>query len=169
MSNFWTPEQDKKIAECLADGMSASQIAAVFGCSRNAIVGMVHRNRELREIGFARSTGSRKAVTVKDVSISTRPRKIRGGTPNTTRMKRVKPAPVIVPEVVELVEPSGSGLPLHELSSRSCRWCINDPAPGEGGHLFCAEVTEIGRPYCAFHYQKSIGKGTAGDQGWLAP
>lgn len=55
----YAPEQIDAIAGWLREGLSASQIADAFGqrfrdwISRNAVIGLVRRNKTLREIGFA--------------------------------------------------------------------------------------------------------------------
>ncbi len=61
----YTDTELKEIAAWLKDGLSASKIAARFSVlraspvSRNAIIGIVHRNNALRAIGFANPKGGR--------------------------------------------------------------------------------------------------------------
>jgi GcrA cell cycle regulator len=61
----YTDSELQEIATWLRDGLSASKIAARFSASRgspvsrNAIIGIVHRNTALRGIGFANPTGGR--------------------------------------------------------------------------------------------------------------
>lgn len=43
MSNFWTPERVRELANLAAGGKSASQIAGVLGCSRQAVIGKLWR------------------------------------------------------------------------------------------------------------------------------
>lgn len=64
----YTEAEIAAIGGWLADGLSATQIAAAFGArfrrhvSRNAIIGIVSRNRRLSAIGFAgKPRGGRKA------------------------------------------------------------------------------------------------------------
>lgn len=54
----YTDDDIFRIGEMLRDGMSAGQIAAKMrGKTRNAIIGLVQRNKYLRAIGFERSPG----------------------------------------------------------------------------------------------------------------
>lgn len=61
----YTDSELQEIATWLRDGLSASKIAARFSASRgspvsrNAIIGIVHRNTALRGIGFANPKGGR--------------------------------------------------------------------------------------------------------------
>lgn len=43
MSRFWTPERVRELAHLAAGGKSASQIASVLGCSRQAVIGKLWR------------------------------------------------------------------------------------------------------------------------------
>ena len=61
----YTDTELREIAVWLKDGLSASKIATRFSAlrgsavSRNAIIGIVHRNNALRAIGFANPKGGR--------------------------------------------------------------------------------------------------------------
>ena len=65
MAAAYTEKEIDEIAAWLKEGLSASRIAGRFsalrGCpvSRNAIIGIVHRNASLRAIGFANPKGGR--------------------------------------------------------------------------------------------------------------
>src|SRR5262249_60385414 len=39
----WTAERIEQLRSCVGDGMTCSQIAAVIGVSRNAVIGKIHR------------------------------------------------------------------------------------------------------------------------------
>ncbi len=60
VGHCYSAEDIEKIAGWLRDGLSASQISGMlstargFCVSRNAVIGIVHRNRTLKQIGFAR-------------------------------------------------------------------------------------------------------------------
>ncbi len=41
--NFWTPGRETALAKLVADNLSASQIGAQLGCSRNAVIGKIIR------------------------------------------------------------------------------------------------------------------------------
>lgn len=54
---FWTEAQDARIATMLVAGKSARDIANAFGAgiTRNAVIGRVNRNKDLKAIGFTRT------------------------------------------------------------------------------------------------------------------
>ncbi|WP_292387689.1 hypothetical protein [Mesorhizobium sp.] len=65
MAAAYTEKEIDEIAAWLKEGLSASRIAGRFSAlrgspvSRNAIIGIVHRNAGLRAIGFANPKGGR--------------------------------------------------------------------------------------------------------------
>lgn len=50
----WTPEADAELEKLMLDGLSATQIGARIGCSRNAVIGRAHRRRKSLKVWFAR-------------------------------------------------------------------------------------------------------------------
>ena len=57
-ASVWTPDKKDQVAELLRQGHSASHIARQFpDATRNAIIGLVHRDKTLMAVGFARSIG----------------------------------------------------------------------------------------------------------------
>ena len=164
---IWTSELKDRVARLLGEGLSASQIAAkIEGASRNAVVGVVHRDQRLREIGFARRSGWQNIEKAKDMSVAVKRR--RGGKVSLSRLK-IAPVPPIVADAEpdsadQFGAPQVAGMPLMMLQPHHCRWCINDPEPGANGHLFCGEVKDRDRAYCAFHATLSVGKGTESER-----
>ncbi|MGX8008314.1 GcrA family cell cycle regulator [Mesorhizobium sp. ORM8.1] len=88
MPAAYTEKEIDEIAAWLKEGLSASRIAGRFSAlrgapvSRNAIIGIVHRNAGLRAIGFANPKGGRAGGRPrKDARISPRrrPSKMAGG------------------------------------------------------------------------------------------
>lgn len=53
MMRHWHAEERQKVAEMLARGLSAAQIAPRFGRSRCAVISLVNRHRDLKSVGFA--------------------------------------------------------------------------------------------------------------------
>lgn len=47
MAKFWTTERIEEASKMWNDGLSATQIAKVLGCPRNAVLGITHRKRSL--------------------------------------------------------------------------------------------------------------------------
>jgi hypothetical protein len=154
----WTPEQDNRIAELLRAKKTASEIGAELGRSRNAIIGRVTRCAMLREIGFARAPGDTTGIRYKKsiaASSGDRRKAMRGGVISKNRLKPL-PKPV-------LIAPQTAGVSLMDLGHRQCRFCINEPEQGANAHLFCGEVTEPGKSWCAWHETIVWGRGTAGE------
>ena len=56
--------------------------------------------------------------------------------------------------------PHVAGVDLLMLTDCRCKWPINDGGP----MIFCGEVKQLDRPYCAFHATEAIGKGTESER-----
>ena len=119
----WTDERVELLKKLWADGLSASQIAAELGgITRNAVIGKVHR---LGLSGRAKSPSS----------TAPRPRKAR----SSGHMMRV-PRPSMrgntalaydydvepEPELIEI--PLEQRKTLLQLTEKTCRWPVGDPA-----------------------------------------
>ncbi|MGC2080298.1 MAG: hypothetical protein WA728_30650 [Xanthobacteraceae bacterium] len=46
-SLFWTPERHKALIGLLGDGLSSREIAERLGCTKNMVIGITYRSREL--------------------------------------------------------------------------------------------------------------------------
>lgn len=144
----WTDEEKDRIAGFLREGLSATQISAHFGVSRNAVIGVVDRTPSLKEIGFARGSNKQreKGAMRRVVPIKRRP----------PVRKTVVETPSIAEELNAMevatffAEPHVAAVPLLMLSPRRCKWPVNTPEPRTDGHLFCGEGTN-GNTYCAGH------------------
>ncbi|MEM8790072.1 MAG: GcrA family cell cycle regulator [Pseudomonadota bacterium] len=169
----WTDDRVEKLKELWAEGMSASQIAkSLGGVTRNAVIGKVHRlglsNRSAGSTSPAPDDGgaaekkSAKAASAKAAEAEPAP--------------APKPAPAPVPQRVAPVirdasQPRAPGLPtpeeeaaratlaeiekmakkldLLELTERTCKWPIGDPA--EENFFFCGLPCAPSKPYCEHH------------------
>lgn len=141
----WTVERVDALKGLVADGLSASQIAAVLGgLTRNAVIGKVHR----MGLSLTLSTG----------------RTSQGQTPQRPpRPRRIKRAGFDKRRATELaVEPDGiielppdtspDACTLLELTEESCRWPMGTPGTEE--FRFCGSQRGDG-PYCARHHRLS--------------
>ncbi len=107
MAAAYTEKELDEIAAWLKEGLSASRIAGRFSAlrgapvSRNAIIGIVHRNAGLRVIGFANPKGGRAGG---------RPRKNTGpGRRGRVAAGTVTPSePAALSRMAELVEAAGA-------------------------------------------------------------
>jgi GcrA cell cycle regulator len=130
-STPWTDDRVAAVTQLWAAGLSASQIAAQLGVTRNAVIGKLHR---LGLLGSRpRSDATRR--------ITSRPR-----APSPRRRAR-RPKLATSPPCAE---PEGPGEVdrLERLGPRQCRWPIGDPRAED--FSFCGRRTETG-PYCPAH------------------
>jgi GcrA cell cycle regulator len=149
----WTEERVEQLKKLWQDGLSASTIAAQLGgVTRNAVIGKVHR------LGLS---GRSKTVTTSARSGHSKPRPASQRPSvqplsfgNTALKARTAPAPAPRPmpaaEPIPFPMPTGEKISILQLSERTCRWPIGDPATPEFG--FCGEGKEPGgAPYCPYH------------------
>lgn len=184
----YSDDEIEAIAAWLREALSANEIADRFGqqfrryVSRNGIIGIVHRNKVLKAIGFARAFGPREALKQ---------------TPWTPGRKNVAPlkgrkggfasSPSQLPGRLKLLaiddehEPDFDALSMHaravakprevvsdrtydaaslklriaDLRDGQCRFPVNDSVD-PGGHLFCGlAVSRVS--YCAHHANRAFG------------
>jgi len=168
----WTEDRVEKLKTMWTDGNSASQIAkALGGVTRNAVIGKVHRlglsnragsiksNREkssLRPTSKVRSKPSGpKVKTIIDTHIPEKNAIIPMRKPILTPGQPLPPQPSaneISPEAlanVKEVEKGARKLSLLQLTEKTCKWPIGDPATEE--FWFCGLAAQTGKPYCEAH------------------
>ena len=170
----WTDERVEKLKELWAEGMSASQIAkSLGGVTRNAVIGKVHR------LGLSNRGTGVPGAAVEDAKpadkIAAKPAKPAApARPNAEPVKPAAPAAPpqrIPPAIRDASQPRAPGLPtpeeeaaratlaeiekmakrldLLELTERTCKWPIGDPA--EPNFFFCGLPCVPGKPYCEHH------------------
>jgi len=167
----WTDERVERLTKMWNEGQSASQIAKdLGGVTRNAVIGKVHR------LGLSnRTTGEPEPVAAEPEPVA-EPAAAEPSAPEepvATAPEPVEAAPaprrqLIVPagqplppqpsaneispealETVREVEKNAKRLSLMELTERTCKWPIGDPA-GEN-FWFCGLGVQSGKPYCEAH------------------
>ncbi|KAB2772148.1 GcrA family cell cycle regulator [Brucella anthropi] len=158
----WTEERKSAVANLLREGLSAGQISTRLGVSRNAVIGVIHRDKALSEIGLVRG-----ADRVRKPKAESSPYKSgRMKTAARSPARQSQPAPVVVVPIVEPepvfvcdygfeLEPTIDplGLPLADLNLRQCRFAVNNAAKGEQ-HLFCGHPVKIGSSFCEHHHRR---------------
>ncbi|RWC29819.1 MAG: hypothetical protein EOS70_23290 [Mesorhizobium sp.] len=164
----YAPGEIDDIAGWLRDGLSATQIADALSrqrrtpVSRNAIIGVVHRNKLLKSIGFERQPSHRLGGGFNHGPPKAPvPAKqhLHAGNRVFDRVVVVRPRPVddgIAPDVYDA---ASRHVPLESLKPRECRWPVNNAAQGEQ-HLFCGQATDDERSYCPHHCRRAVGAGT---------
>ena len=158
----WTDERVERLKKLWADGLSASQIAAQLGgVSRNAVIGKVHR---LNLPGRAKS-GGQASVRTKRTTAAPRAPNYAGRTTQSQTSRPVgrssggaalkQDLDVVASEEIDtrpvddVVVPISRRLTLVELSERTCKWPVGDPATED--FWFCGLPVQQGKPYCEAH------------------
>ena len=165
----WTDERVELLKKLWGEGQSASQIAKELGgVTRNAVIGKVHR------LGLSnRASSSSKTETSQKVD--KKPEKVAPKKPEAVT-KEPEPKPVMQSPARRPIIPAGQPLPpqptaneispealarvseiekkakkisLLELTERTCKWPVGDPATPD--FWFCGLPTQSGKPYCEAH------------------
>jgi GcrA cell cycle regulator len=168
----WTDERVETLKKMWNEGQSASQIAKELGgVTRNAVIGKVHRLGLSNRVGAAPGPAPSGAKPAREaraelaeeageaaVEAPDRPAErpapvIRK--PVITAGQPLPPQPAaneISPEAlasVREVEKKAARISLMELTERTCKWPIGDPATDN--FWFCGLAVQPGKPYCEAH------------------
>ncbi|NNE80869.1 MAG: GcrA cell cycle regulator [Silicimonas sp.] len=158
----WTDERVELLKKMWSEGQSASQIAKELGgVTRNAVIGKVHR------LGLSNRAGSsapapekkpakpaaKKAATKpseKVVEVTVTPRKpiVPAGQPLPPQPSANEISPEALANVRE-IEKTAKRIGLMDLTERTCKWPIGDPATED--FWFCGLAVQQGKPYCEAH------------------
>lgn len=175
----WTDERVEKLKAMWGEGQSASQIAkALGGVTRNAVIGKVHRlglsNRATgAKPAASAAVSSPEAKPAKAASKAAAP----SATPtpkaeptvvaapaaptkpviqsSTMRREPPPPTPAMVEDAqrtaqaLAAIQKKAKRLDLLELTERTCKWPIGDPATED--FYFCGLGCAPGKPYCEAH------------------
>ena len=162
----WTEERVERLTKMWTEGKSASDIAKELGeVTRNAVIGKVHR------LGL-------KGRVVKDAKAKTEAPK-KTTKPKAPKVEVVEPAetPIVesdaseepVVQTLEMIaaqkddipmeareqalkiESQSKRLTLMQLTERTCKWPVGDPATDD--FWFCGHPSKAGKPYCDAHVE----------------
>lgn len=174
----WTDERVETLKRMWSEGQSASQIAKELGgVTRNAVIGKVHRlglsNRSAtpsakpakEQTAAAKPAAARPApeaapkAAKPQPTIETTPARPTNVTPLRKPIvpagQPLPPQPSaneISPEAlakVNEIEKKARKIHLMELTERTCKWPIGDPATDD--FYFCGLPVQQGKPYCEAH------------------
>ena len=170
----WTDERVELLKKMWGEGQSASQIAKELGgVTRNAVIGKVHRlglsNRASgggkaasNDTTPPKSSAKTKAAPKSPPARPTAPAQPASAKAAPPIRKQIVPAgqPLppqpsaneISPEAlasVREVEKKSKKISLMELTERTCKWPIGDPATKD--FWFCGLAAMPGKPYCEAH------------------
>ncbi|WP_299660000.1 GcrA family cell cycle regulator [uncultured Ruegeria sp.] len=171
----WTDERVELLKKMWGEGQSASQIAKELGgVTRNAVIGKVHRlGLSNRATGASPSKSEPKEKPAPAPKAEAKPKP----TPKT-EPARPAPAPEAKPAIparrqiipagqplppqpsaneispealakVNEIEKKAKKLTLMELTEKTCKWPVGDPATED--FWFCGLPVEAGKPYCEAH------------------
>lgn len=137
----WTAETIEALAALQAEGLSASQIGARLGCSRNAVIGKLHRlglngSPERRAVTASLSGVNRRSKTPKDPDAPPTPR-----APRLPSWMRLRVAAVASRDVI-LADTTGG--------------CSYPTGSAAGQHLFCDLPRRAGSSYCPAHHRLCV-------------
>jgi len=167
----WTDERVDVLKKMWGEGQSASVIAKELGgVTRNAVIGKVHRlglsNRVTSTTAKPAAKDKAKAGMKAKPAVPAAPLKPIL-TPETVRItppavRKIIPAgqPLppqpsaneISPEAlakVSEVEKTAKRISLMELTEKTCKWPVGDPATDD--FWFCGLAVKTGKPYCEAH------------------
>ncbi|MDW3118811.1 GcrA family cell cycle regulator [Roseovarius pacificus] len=175
----WSDERVELLKKLWGEGQSASQIAKELGgVTRNAVIGKVHRlglsNRN-GSGGGAASESAAKSKPAPKAEAKAKPAAKPAPKPDPKPAAEDKPAAAPVSRVKQII-PAGQPLPpqpsaneidpealakvseiekkakkltLMELTERTCKWPVGDPATED--FWFCGLPVQSGKPYCEAH------------------
>jgi GcrA cell cycle regulator len=175
----WTDERVETLKRMWSEGQSASQIAKELGgVTRNAVIGKVHRLGLSNRVGGPGEEPEEPVAPPKAEAAPrpavpepepVRPAEPRAPDPRPAASVTALPVrkPIVVagqplppqpaaneisPEAlasVREVEKRAKKLTLMELTERTCKWPIGDPATAD--FWFCGLPSLPGKPYCEAH------------------
>ncbi|WP_375691963.1 GcrA family cell cycle regulator [Pseudooceanicola sp. LIPI14-2-Ac024] len=173
----WTDERVELLKKMWSEGQSASQIAKELGgVTRNAVIGKVHRlglsNRSggaapaapapkveakakptvkpapKREPAAAKPAAAEEPEPVAAAATPARKQIIPAGQPLPPQPSANEISPEALAKVSE-IEKKAKRLTLMELTERTCKWPVGDPATED--FWFCGLPVQAGKPYCEAH------------------
>ena len=159
----WTDERVETLKKMWSEGQSASQIAKELGgVTRNAVIGKVHRlglsNRagssapapEKKQAKAAAPKAKATKPSDKVIEVTVTPRKpiVPAGQPLPPQPSANEISPEALATVRE-VEKTAKRIGLMDLTERTCKWPIGDPATDD--FWFCGLSVQQGKPYCEAH------------------
>jgi hypothetical protein len=163
MTFNWTDEAKAELQQCVADGLTATEVAAQFGftyrlnISRNAIISKASRLK----LVWKRSPANFVRHKNPQAEKPRRARPKRRGPPAWHQPPAQAAAPATAPEPLRAIPPAPNSKPvdLMGLTNATCRWPLwSDESPER---LYCgAPEADMGNgvPYCPYHTAAALGR-----------
>lgn len=140
-SYWWSEAENLLLERLVAEGLSASQIGAQMGRSRNAVIGRCLR----KGLRLMMQPGWKSAVKLRQPAAKPNPAAKAKPAPKPARPKTPTPPKfelICVPITPRMV-------PLVDLQPGECKWPYGDPR--ESGFGYCGHARAESRPYCSGH------------------
>jgi GcrA cell cycle regulator len=151
----WTDDRVEILKKMWGEGQSASQIAKELGgVTRNAVIGKVHRlglsNRTATAAPAAAPAAAAKpeAKAKPAAKPAAAAKIIPAGQPLPPQPSANEISPEALAKVSE-VEKKSKKIGLMDLTERTCKWPVGDPATDD--FWFCGLPVQQGKPYCEAH------------------
>ncbi len=151
----WDTERTERLLALHQEGKTASEIGAELGVTRNAVIGKLHRmgvTRKKKEAEKVQPEPERveESAASPDWAEKDGSREDGDGTdaeddPDEDDRDRME----VNRLTARNAEQNSLKLSLMELTSRTCKWPIGDPASDE--FWFCGLPSTHGKPYCEAH------------------
>jgi GcrA cell cycle regulator len=149
----WTEENIKRCVELWREGHSCLAIGRVLGCSRNAVIGKIHR------LGEAKRGTNKRIISTREKAQRRITRAFNLGQPAApvTQVQRIaslvaEPLPAINDATDEARVKS-----LFDLEPHHCRWPVD--VQGQQWPGYCGDKKVIGLSYCNRHVRKAYAVG----------
>jgi GcrA cell cycle regulator len=143
-TNTWSNERVELLLTLFAEGLSARQIGNELGCTRNAILGKIHRLGLWRSEEVLKKARTQKTDSEPHGQLVARMISARA----TQALRSGSAPPAQSPKHV------AGNKTILELDLRDCRWPLGDEAPAR---FFCGAKALPDKPYCRKHYRISSG------------
>lgn len=147
----WTPYIIEKAKELIASGATRGEIADILGCTRNSVIGKLHRLGIRCEKRTAATQGGRPGgvkeykprVRKQAPAGSRRPHAVESSQPQPGGSE---PAPCLPAASIEM-----NPCDIWDLTNRRCKWIEGDPRQS---YFFCGAPSKDGSSYCKSHHKR---------------